>query len=129
MGNDEVVRAWHDALNTGDAERIVELSTDDVALGGPRGPARGAAVLRDWVVRSGVSLVPGRIFAREGVVVVEQQARWRNPEGGGLTEPQTVASVFLVSAGRVTSVVRHPDLRAALDAGGLGDADERQRPA
>jgi ketosteroid isomerase-like protein len=49
----------------------------------------------------------------EARLVVEQTARWRT-ESGALTEPQTVASVFRVVDGRVSSVVRYADLDAAL---------------
>lgn len=57
MSDAETVVAWHDALNAGDVERLVALSHEDVEMGGPRGPARGQIVLREWVARSGIRLV------------------------------------------------------------------------
>lgn len=77
--------------------------------------------------RAGIHLEPRRVFNRAGTVVVEQSARWRSAESGELTEPQGVASVFLVRYGRVASVVRHPDLATALTAAGLDESHE-QRP-
>lgn len=41
-----VVRAWHDAVNRGDADELVALSRDDIELGGPRRSASGSAVPR-----------------------------------------------------------------------------------
>jgi hypothetical protein len=56
--------------------------------------------------------------------VVEERARWRSAETRLLSEPQTVASAFLVLDDRVASVVRHPDLPAALQAAGLEESDQ-----
>ena len=125
----ETVLAWHAALNAGDVERLLALSTDDVEVGGPRGAGRGAELLREWFGRASVVLEPGRVFARgdgdrdDDVVVVEQTGRWRL-EDGALGEPQPVASVFRVSAGRVASVLRYPDVDSALAAADLSEADQ-----
>src|SRR3954454_3814791 len=99
----DAVMAWHAALNAGDVERMLALSTPDVEVGGPRGSGRGADLLREWFGRANVVLEPGALFARwDGdVVVVEQAGRWR-AEDGALGEPQVVASVFRVAPdGRV----------------------------
>ena len=61
---------------------MVELSDPDVEMGGPRGPARGAAVLREWVDRANVRLEPRRLFHRGDTVLVEQAAEWRSAESG-----------------------------------------------
>lgn len=42
-----VVLAWHAALNDGDADRLVALSTEEIEVGGPRGVGRGSALLRE----------------------------------------------------------------------------------
>jgi ketosteroid isomerase-like protein len=92
----------------------VSLSTVDVEVGGPRGSTSGVEVLRDWAVRTGIQLTPGRQVALgQDSLAIEQSARWRT-DSGGLTEPQTVASVFRVRDGRVASVIRYADLEAAL---------------
>jgi ketosteroid isomerase-like protein len=120
----KTVAAWHEALNAGDIERLVALSSDDVEVGGPRGSSRGAQVLRDWFGRAGIRLAPRRICQRGATLVVEQDAAWRAAETGEVTGQQPVASVFVVRDGRVASVIRHPDLATALTAAGLTEADQ-----
>jgi hypothetical protein len=115
----EIVLAWHAALNAGDVERLVSLSTPDVEVGGPRGSGTGVDLLRDWVARARIQLEPLSWQLMHGAVVVEQSARWQTADGE-LTEPQVAASVFRVSAGKVASVIRHADLATALEAAGPG---------
>jgi ketosteroid isomerase-like protein len=119
-----LVRAWHEALNAGDVDRLVALSSDDVEIGGPRGPGKGSGLLRDWAGRAGIRLDMGRVFHRPGTVVVEQQAQWRSPATGEVTGSETVATVFRVREGRVVSIVRHPNRLSALQAADLSEADE-----
>jgi hypothetical protein len=121
-----VVAAWHDAVNAGDATRLAAVLDEDIELLGPRGASTGRATVIDWLARAGITLDPRRIFGREGRVVVEQQAIWRDPETGQSGEPQTVASTFLVDAdtGRVRHIARYPDLTTALAAADLDASDE-----
>jgi hypothetical protein len=112
------VLAWHDALNAGDEESLLQVSSDDVELSGPEGSRQGTAALREWAADADVRLEPGRTFVHHGVVVVEEDASW---SGGGSS---TVASAFRVVGHEVVSVFRHADLAAALAATGLGDEDE-----
>lgn len=118
------VRDWHEAVNNGNVERLVALSSDDVEVGGPRGTGRGAELLREWFARAGIHLEPRRLFHRGQTVVVEQDAEWGTPDTGEPAERQVVASVFVVRDDRVTSVMRHPDLAAALQAAGLAEGDQ-----
>ena len=118
----QIVLDWHEALNSGDVERLVNLSHPEVEVGGPRGAAYGAQILREWVDRADVRLEPLRTFHRDDTVVVEQEAEWRSAAPGAI---QTVASVFVVEDGVVKSVVRHPDLAPALRAADLDETDER----
>ena len=128
MATDAVstVRAWHEALNTGDVEELIALSSDEIELGGPRGRGTGpgAQLLRDWFERAGIHLEPYQTFHRDSTVVVEQGASWQRPGPGTTTEPQPVASVFIVKDGRVASVVRYADLASALEASGLTYSDK-----
>jgi ketosteroid isomerase-like protein len=117
----QTVIAWHSALNSGDVERLIELSHPDVEVGGPRGKAHGTQFLREWVDRANINLEPGRISHEADTVVVEQEAEWVSAEPG---TRQTVASVFLVQDGLVTSVVRYPGLAEALRAAKLDEARE-----
>jgi len=117
----ELVLAWHAALNASDLDRLLALSATDVEVGGPRGSGRGSDLLRDWAVRAGVRMEPGRVVDGDGVVVVEQSALWKSADGA-LTEPQTIATLFRVLDGRVSSVIRYDDLASALQAAGLKSA-------
>src|SRR5438034_11825344 len=117
------VEAWHQALNAGDVERLIALSTDDIEVGGPRGSGRGTNLLRDWFGRAGIRLQPRRRFQRGETVVVEQEAGWRSSETGAVTGRQLLASVFVVRGARVAAVIRHTDLASALASTGLTAAD------
>jgi ketosteroid isomerase-like protein len=118
----QTVIAWHDALNDGDVERLVALSHPEVEVGGPRGSAHGAQILREWVSRANIRLEPRRTFHEANTVVVDQGAEWQSAEPGNV---QTVASVFVISDGLVTSVVRYPDLESALRAANLDVSHEK----
>ncbi|MBW3633624.1 MAG: nuclear transport factor 2 family protein [Chloroflexi bacterium] len=119
----DVVRAWHDAVNRGDADELVALSCEDIEIGGPRGTATGSSILREWVGRAGIHLEPGRWFAGPNTIVVEQIATWRTAEGG-MTVPATIASSFRVEDGKVSRMVRFESVEAALAANGLTTRDE-----
>jgi ketosteroid isomerase-like protein len=120
------VHAWHEALNTGNVDQLIALSSDVVEVGGPRGRGSGpgAQLLREWFGRAGIRMEPYQIYHRDNTVVVEQGARWQPPEAGITTEPQTVATAFVVKDGRVASIVRYPDLASALEASGLTSFDK-----
>ena len=119
-----IVRDWHEALNAGDADRLVALSHPDVEVGGPRGTGRGAQLLREWVARAGIRIEPRRIFHRAGTVVVEGEAQWRDAETGQPTGGQTVGSVFAVRDGQISQVLRYSDLASALFATGMDESYE-----
>lgn len=114
-----VVRAWHDAVNAGDADLVATLVSDDVEIIGPRGVSRGVAVMRDWATRAGITIEPGRWFQEGPAVVVEQIARWHGTESGERSEPITVASAFQVRGGLVQRVGRYETVSEALAAAGL----------
>ncbi len=120
------VRAWYKALNDGEVDRLVELSHPEVEVGGPRGTGRGAQLLREWVDRANVHLEPRRIFHHADTVVVEQWAEWRSTDTGRVIDSQFAGSVFVVRDGRVTRVVRYPNLADALDATDLDESHENK---
>jgi ketosteroid isomerase-like protein len=106
-----IVRSWHDAMNTRDADRLVELAAEDVEVGGPRGSGRGRQLLRDWVGRqlegAAGHFEPRRYFGHGNTAVVEQRAEWRSVETGEpVGEPVEFGSVFAVDGGRVTRFAR-----------------------
>jgi ketosteroid isomerase-like protein len=120
-----VVEQWLAAVNDGDGARVEALSHEQVEIVGPRG--RGATprgVLSEWLARSGFSARPVRWFCGgDGVVVVEQDARWHDPATGEPQDSFRIGSLFQVTAGRVARYERFDDgLAAALTAAGL-DAD------
>jgi hypothetical protein len=119
----QVVRAWHDAVNRVDADALIALCDDDIEVGGPRGSARGSAVLRDWLGRAGIQLEPRRWFASPTELVVEQVATWRGRDGG-VTNPEVIASSFVVENGLVSRTVRYGSLTEALAETGLTLSDE-----
>jgi ketosteroid isomerase-like protein len=122
----QVVTAWHEALNAGDVERLMELSHPDIEVGGPRGSGHGEQLLREWVDRANVRLEPGRIFHEEDTVVVEQEAEWSSTQTAGANGARTVASVFVVRDALVTSVVRYTGVVQALRAANLDESHERR---
>ena len=119
----ETVRAWHEAVNRGDADALVAHSDDEIEVGGPRGSARGSAVLRDWLERAGIRLEPQRWFASPTALVVEQVATWRSADGA-VSDPEFLASSFTVDDGKVMRTVRYGSLEEALAAAGLTFQDE-----
>ncbi len=121
-----IIVAWHEALNGGDVENLVELSHPEIEVGGPRGTGRGVQLLREWVAQAGIHLEHRRVFHREETVVVEQEAGWRSSETGELSGSQHVASIFVVRDGLVTRVSRYPDLAEAFRAADLDGSHEVQ---
>jgi ketosteroid isomerase-like protein len=121
-----VVEAWHEALNGGEVDRLVDLSHPEVEVGGPHGTGRGAQLLREWVDRANIRLEPRRVFHHADTVVVEQWAQWHCTETGRVVSSQTVGSVFVVRDGRVNRVVRYPGIADALAATDLDESHEKK---
>jgi hypothetical protein len=119
----DVVRIWHDALNEGNADRLVTHVTNDFEVVGPRGTASGADVMREWVGRAGIQLVLTQWFARGDQVVVEEEAAWTDAGTGVVSEPVLVATAFQVADGRVARIARYDDVGTALNAVGLQPSD------
>jgi ketosteroid isomerase-like protein len=66
------------------------------------------------------------MFHHADTVVVEQWAEWRSTDTGRVIDSQAVGSVFVVRDGRVTRVVRYPNLADALDATDLDESHENK---
>ena len=120
------IKAWHEALNSGDADRVVALSQPNVEVGGPRGAGLGAGLLRKWIGRANIRLEPRRVFHKVDTVVVEQRAEWRSADAGQATGSQTVASLFVVQENQIAKVLRYDDLASALSAANLDESNETQ---
>ena len=105
------VLAWHDALNEGDFDTLLQVSSDDIEFGDANGAGQGHEALREWASSLGVTAAePGRMYVHDGVVVAEEQ------DG-------RCGSAFRVVRDHVTSVFRHDDLRSALAATDLTEED------
>jgi hypothetical protein len=111
------VLAWHDALNGQDFDTLMALSSGDIEVGDAKGAAQGHAALLDWARSVGGTAEPGRMYVRDGVVVVEQQIT------SAAGDSTTVAAAFRVVRDHVTSVFRHDDLASALAATELSEED------
>ncbi|HVA91710.1 MAG TPA: nuclear transport factor 2 family protein [Chloroflexota bacterium] len=118
------VSLWHRLLNDGEIEQLIALIDPDVEVGGPRGSGHGAALFRQWFGRAGVRLTPLRYFHRKSVVVVEQEGEWQPPTSDQPAGRQRLATVFTLSGGSITRIVRFPALLDALEAAGVTDAEE-----
>jgi hypothetical protein len=122
-----IVAQWHQAVNTGAADRAGALCTVDVEVGGPRGTGRGRSELVEWVRHAGIRLEPVRWFCGPAGAVVEQDARWRDPATGALGDPVRLATAFGFAGGRIARVLRYADSPSALRALGLDSADQVTR--
>lgn len=120
----DMVADWHTALNEGKVERMVEKVRPDVEVGGPRGKAQGAEIVREWFGRANVRLWPLRYFARQETVVVEEKGEWISPDTGQVSGSQTVATVYTVRGNLIAKIVRYDSVETALKEGGLGWQDE-----
>jgi hypothetical protein len=119
----ELVRQWHEALNQGDLATVMNLVHDDVVVGGPRGTASGAALVREWFGRANVRLYPLIYFANGQTVVVEQNGEWLDPASGEVTGQQRVSTHFVVAEGLITHIARYDQLEDALSEAGLTISD------
>jgi hypothetical protein len=114
----DIVKQWLEAANSDDASRLVALSAPDIRIVGPRGTARGAEVLRDWLARARAHLTTQSVYARESRVVVAQHGIWHDASGAVAGEAD-VASRFVTEKGRVVEYERHEALAGALASANL----------
>lgn len=124
-----IVQAWQDAANHHDIDRLLELSAPDIAIIGPRGRGTDHQLLRDWLVRAGLTLTTQRIFHHGDTVVLAQHARWQSSATGELASEADLASRFRVRDRRVVEFERYDDLSSALAAAAMSEADERSSVA
>ena len=118
------VKAWQNAANTQDKERLLELSDPGIEIVGPRGSGYGYELLEAWLARAGLTLETKRVFARGDAVVLLQHGVWRSPETGEVTGEQDLASSFKVAKGVVKRFSRHEKLEEALAQAQLSKTDE-----
>ena len=109
---EQAVNEWHASVNAGNLQRSAGAVGDPVVVLGPKGAGPiTPAQFAEWVERSGITLVPRSWHpVSERLMVVEQDATWTES-----TEATRVATVFRAVGGRITAVLRVPDLEAALE--------------
>jgi hypothetical protein len=118
-----VARAWQQAANEQDVDRLLALSAPGIELIGPRGGGRGHELLRAWLGRAGLALTTRRLFAGGPHVVAEQHGLWRDPGTGAVVGEAEVATWFRVADGRVDLLARYDTLAEALASAGLAEDD------
>ena len=119
-----IVASFHTLLNSRKPEELLDLATDDIKIGGPRGNGVGKDLLYEWVGRANVKMTPQRTLARDGVVVVEQLSEWHDATSGEVSSSQTVASIFRIANGKITGIARHSHFAEAANKAGLDEDDE-----
>jgi len=123
----EIVTAWLAAVNAGDADASLALTSADVTIVGPRGTSRGHDVLRAWLGHAGATFATRAMYARGNAVVVAQHGVWRDEAGTARGEAD-VATRFRVDDGRVAELARYEDVAEALRAAGLAETDRVPLP-
>lgn len=119
----ELAQAWTDAVNAKDADGLRQIAAPDIAIVGPRGTARGHAVLAQWLERAGASFTTERLFARDGVAVLEQSGTWLSEETALQPSRAVVIIVLHERGGQIVSFARSDSLDVALEAEGLSMAE------
>lgn len=125
----DIVTAFHAHLADRDVDAVVALADEAVEVGGPRGTGSGADLLREWVARANVSMTPTRRFAKDDVVIVEQDAVWLDKDSGEEAGRQVVTTTFRIKDDKIVGIYRHDDLAASLTLAGLDAADEIGAPS
>lgn len=120
------VQSWQDAVNSQNADALIELSDANIEIVGPRGSAYGHEILLDWLKRAGLRLTTTRVFVRNDTVVLAQHGVWRSTENQEIVGEADVASEVRVKNQKVAKVARYDTLDEALTKAGLGYSDEQQ---
>jgi hypothetical protein len=121
-----MVRAWVDAINDRNANRLSELSSSDMKFTGTRGSGHGIKLVLDWLARVGLTLHPKRIFAGSNTVVVEIHGVWRSVETGEFIGEEDEGWRFKIEDKLVVAVERFDELKTALTAAELKESDETE---
>lgn len=108
------ILAWHEAVNDGNVELALHVSTPDIVVGGPKGEASGHVVLAEWIRHADIRLEPIAVHQLDSSVIVEEDATWpRNEATSTAATPIRVASVFTVRNDLVASIHRFDSLEVA----------------
>ena len=117
---EQLINAWHEAVNSRDLAAARALVTDPVDVSGPRGAHTiTAEAFTDWIVSSGIRLRPLSAHpVDEDTMVVAQEATWldNTDAEAAATPPASVATLFKVRDGAIGTVRRFDSVDAALRA-------------
>jgi hypothetical protein len=118
---ENLIIAWHDAVNKRDLAAARALVTDPVEVAGPRGThSITAREFADWIITSGIRLRPLSAHPVDDVtMIIEQEATWPDNADteAAATPPTPVATLFRTRNGSLSSIRRFASLHDALRAG------------
>jgi ketosteroid isomerase-like protein len=105
---EDVVRAWIEAVNAGDIDRVGELVADDVAILGPRGETTGRDAVASWIGYTGILIELADVRIEEGRATIETLATWQvdGGEPGERTPEAAIGMAFTIRSGKITSIER-----------------------
>lgn len=113
------VLAWQYAINAGDTDTLVALSSDGIEISSAIGGSQGLIALLDWAAETHTTVALDEAYV-DGPVVVTAGEATGSLVGGADTDHRHLAMAFRVDDDQVVSVFIHPDLETALAANRLG---------
>lgn len=116
------VLAWQDALNSGDADTLIELSSDGIEISSADGGGQGLMALLDWAAESNTTITLEEAYVSGPIVVTAGEAAG-SLSNGEANETRHLALAFRVDHDQVVAVFLHPDVETALRSTGLGAED------
>jgi hypothetical protein len=107
--NINLVKKWHDNLNSGNHDQLIPLVTSNVKIGGPRGTGEGISLFLDWIERANIRLEALRFFEKDDKIIVEEAAKWLSKEDDNIIGESLVYSVFTFENNQISSIIRYDD--------------------
>jgi hypothetical protein len=107
--NINLVKKWHDNLNSGNHDQLIPLVTSNVKIGGPRGTGEGISLFLDWIERANIRLEALRFFDKDDKIIVEEAAKWLSKEDDNIIGESLVYSVFTFENNQISSIIRYDD--------------------
>ncbi len=109
---EDLIGAWHDAVNDRDLAAAQATVTDPVEVSGLRGTQSiTAEAFAGWIISSGIRLRPVAVHPiDDATVVVEQEATWPgNADAAAAATPPTPVATVFEARGRAFSAIRRFD--------------------
>jgi ketosteroid isomerase-like protein len=118
----DIALAWLAAVNAGDTETVLQHTSPDVVIIGPRGSAHGHDVLRAWLGHARATFTSRAVYASENTVVVDQHGVWCDVSTGNKLGESDVATRFRIEGQKVAELQRYDDLAIALSDAAISPA-------